>query len=277
MTIMTRIHEIPSVSEIVRGLRNKVRLPFPVFRLFSRGKEQFECPVCNYKGPFADFYGFAGNRKHAMCPQCGALERHRLQYLVLISIMNRMNVSGRNMLHFAPEALFSKMFSERFAGYETADLYMKGVNHKVDLQNLPFNDATYDVVYASHVLEHISDDRKAIQEISRVLKPNGVAVLPVPIVCEKTIEYPSANPYEAGHVRAPGLDYFEKYKEFFDEIEVYASNQFPEKYQLFMYEDRAIWPTRDCPLRLPMQGKRHPDFVPVCFKTLSPFSVLSGH
>jgi SAM-dependent methyltransferase len=263
---MTRIHEIPRVSSVVRGLRNKARAPLPIFRLLNRAKEQFECPVCKYAGPFADLHGFAGNRKHAMCPQCGALERHRLQYLVASDVMAHTNVLSMNMLHFAPEAFFRKMFSGRFGSYETADLYMKGVNYKADLLNLPFKDASYDIVFASHVLEHIADDTKAIQEISRVLKPNGVAILPVPIVCEKTIEYPSANPNEAGHVRAPGLDYFEKYKQFFNKIQVYASDCFPEKYQLFIYEDRTVWPTKECPLRPPMQGKRHSDFVPVCLK-----------
>ena len=263
---MTRIHEIPAISWVVQGLRNKARPPLPIFRLLNRAKEQFECPICNYTGPFADLHGFAGDRQHAICPKCGALERHRLQYLVVSDVMAHMNVSGMKMLHFAPEVFFKKMFSDRFRSYETADLFMKGVNYKADLQNLPFKDDTYDFVYASHVLEHIPDDTKAIQEISRVLKPNGVAILPVPIVCEKTIEYASANPLEAGHVRAPGVDYFEKYRACFDKVQVCASDYFPEKYQLFIYEDRTVWPTKECPLRPPMQGKRHSDFVPVCLK-----------
>ena len=107
---------------------------------------------------------------------------------------------------------------------------MKAVDHRVDILDLPFEDGSYDFVFASHVLEHIRDDRKAIKEIRRVLRPNGMAVLPVPIVCDKTIEYPEANCYEAD-VRAPGPDYFERYKEYFGRVEVYASESFPPKYQ----------------------------------------------
>lgn len=254
------------ISRVIQKLRNKARPPLPIFRLLNRAKEQFECPVCNYKGPFADLHGFAGSRVHAMCPQCGALERHRLQYLVVCDLLTKMNGSGMKMLHFAPETFFRKMFSERFGKYETADLFMKGVDHKADLLALPFRNEAYDIVYASHVLEHIQDDMTSICEISRVLKPDGVAILPVPIVCEKTIEYPAANPSEAGHVRAPGLDYFQKYKLHFGKTRIYASDSFPEQNQLFVYEDRTAWPTKECPLRPPMQGKRHLDFVPVCFK-----------
>lgn len=92
---------------------------------------------------------------------------------------------------------------------------MHGVDHNVDLQELPFEDQTYDFVFASHVLEHIPNDEKAISEIRRILKPNGIAILPVPLVAEKTIEYSEPNPNETYHVRAPGFDYFDRYDRYF--------------------------------------------------------------
>ena len=152
---------------LFKRLKNRARPPLPIFRLLNRRKEPFECPVCNYSGPFADLDGFAGVRKHAMCPQCKALERHRLQYLVVSDFLTKNDGLAMSMLHFAPEAFFRGMFSQRFGKYETADLFMPGVNHKADLINLPFPDESYDVIYASHVLEHIKDDRKAIQEINQ--------------------------------------------------------------------------------------------------------------
>jgi SAM-dependent methyltransferase len=185
--------------------------------------------------------------------------------LVLRDALSVLRGQEVKMLHFAPEKSFRQMFSRRFAKYETADLFMEGVDHKVDIQHLPFEDGTYDFVFASHVLEHIRDDRKAIKEIRRVLRPKGIAVLPVPIVCDKTIEYPGANPYEAGHVRAPGPDYFDRYKEYFGKVEVYGSDSFPQKYQIFVYEDRSRWPIPEWPLRTPMEGTKHADFVPVCY------------
>jgi predicted SAM-dependent methyltransferase len=169
------------------------------------------------------------------------------------------------MLHFAPEEFLRQIFSRRFVEYETADLFMAGVDHKVDIQQLPFDDGSYDLVFASHVLEHIQDDMQALKEIRRILRPGGCAVLPVPIVSEHTIEYSEPNPYEAGHVRAPGPDYFDKYKQFFRRVDVHSSDSFPAEHQLFVYEDRTQWPTPECPMRRPMQGEKHADFVPVCF------------
>lgn len=251
-------------AQLFRRIRTKIRTPIPLFKILHRHEESFECPICNYNGPFATVSSFAGVRKHGICPQCNGLERHRLQYLVLVNILRSLG-GGVNMLHFAPEKFFRPLFSGRFCRYETADLFAKGVDHNVDIRNLPFEDATYDFVFASHVLEHVREDGEAIKEVRRVLKPNGIAVLPVPIVCEKTIEYPEANPYEAGHVRAPGVDYFDRYRECFTQVEVWSSDSVPQKYQPFIYEDRTRWPTAECPLRPRMEGPRHHDFVPVCY------------
>ncbi len=142
---------------------------------------------------------------------------------------------------------------------------MHGVDHYVNLLELPFADESYDFVYASHVLEHISDDNKAIAEIRRILRPDGVAILPVPLTGEKTIEYPQPNPNEAYHVRAPGLDYYDRYNKYFSRVEKFTSDMFSQNYQLFIYEDRTKWPTDDCPLLPPSEGKRHIDLVPVCY------------
>lgn len=116
-----------------------------------------------------------------------------------------------------------------------------------------------------NVLEHIPNDRKAIEEIRRVLKPNGIAFLPVPLISKKTIEYPEPNPNESYHVRAPGMDYYDRYERYFTRIEKFASDSLSGKYQLFVYEDRSKWPTKESPLRPAMQGEKHIDVVPVCY------------
>jgi SAM-dependent methyltransferase len=225
------------VSDSVRNLGTSVRLI--KFRLKNRSKDNFTCPVCRYEGPFEDISQRTGLRKHAKCPRCGALERHRIQYLVMNNLLRDVNTTRSRMVHFAPERFFRELFVKQFGQYETADLHMKGVDHKVDLQQLPFDDATYDFVFASHVLEHIANDKQAISEIRRILKPNGIAVLPVPLVAEKTVEYPQANPNETYHVRAPGFDYFDRYERFFSKVVKFSSDCLPKTYQLFVYEDRS--------------------------------------
>lgn len=251
-----------TVKGRIRKLRD--RISFLIFRLRNTKTESFECPVCGYSGPFMDFSPPTGLRRHAKCPKCHALERHRIQFVVLNDILRGKNTAQMKMLHVAPEPFFRDFFARQFGGYETADLKMKGVNHNVDLRQLPFADASYDFVFASHVLEHIPDDDKAISEIRRILKPGGIAILPVPLVAERTIEYPAPNPHESYHVRAPGVDYFDRYKRHFSKVEQFSSESLPKKYQLFVYEDRTLWPTRECPLRPAMQGEKHIDIVPVC-------------
>lgn len=235
-----------------------------VLRTATRKRPRFECPVCGYKGPFLHVQPYTGKRLHAQCPGCGAMERHRLQHLVLLELERAEEFAGMRMLHIAPEPFFRRWFQTRVRSYETADLFMKDVDHKVDLTALPFADGSYDLVYASHVLEHIRDDAAALREIRRVLRPGGLAVLPVPIVADATVEYPAPNPWEAYHVRAPGPDYFERYREHFREVWLHDSSDFDEHYQLYVYEDRSALPNEKMPHRPPMPGERHRDIVPVC-------------
>lgn len=235
--------------------------------MFNFSKPKFVCPICAYRGPFRSVSPPSGTRQYAQCPACKAMERHRLQYLALESLLRDLPCASMKLLHVAPEPFFRAYFQKHFGGYETTDLFMKGVDHRADLTNLPFADASYDMVFASHVLEHIRDDAKALAEIHRILRPGGLAVLPVPLLAEHTVEYPEPNPAEAHHVRAPGYaDYFDRYKAIFNQVETIASSTLPEKYQLYVYEDRSHYPTFDCPWRLPMPGERHADVVPICYR-----------
>lgn len=245
------------------GVRNSINVL--MFKFGNSQKEQFECPICGYCGPFIDKVTHTGIRKHARCPNCSALERHRLQFLVLQSVLGIKKTNHLKMLHVAPEKFFREFFSQRFDRYETADLKMKGADHIVDLQCLPFDDATYDLVYASHVLEHVPDDKKAISEIRRVLKPNGMAILPVPIYAEKTVEFSEPDPNEFGHVRAPGLDYFDRYMGHFSKVEKFDSGSQPEKYQVFVYQEDGRPSIGEHLSGASVGGRKRSDVVPVCY------------
>jgi SAM-dependent methyltransferase len=65
------------------------------------------------------------------------------------------------------------------------DELMKLPGQKVDIANLntmplPYADATFDVVTATEVIEHLEDFRRVVREIHRVLKPGGVCILSTP-------------------------------------------------------------------------------------------------
>jgi SAM-dependent methyltransferase len=181
------------------------------------------------------------------------------------------NIADRAILHFAPERFFRSYFATHVAKYHTADLEMADVDYHVDLQQLPFADCSYDFVLASNVLEYVASDRKAIAEIRRVLRPTGVAILPVSVTSKKTLEYTEPNPCEAYQTRACGVDYFDRYREYFSDVQVLDSSSFLGKHQRHIYEDRTHWPTPAIPLRQSMPGEKHLNFVSDLLRLIRPW------
>ncbi len=171
------------------------------------------CPVCERRCWRFRRAGVA-RRPDAACPWCGARERTRLLWLYLDSLRLP---PGTVVLHVAPEPAVKRRLRQRLGGgYITGDLRPGRADHVVDLQAMDaYPSATFDVVIASHVLEHVPDDKAAMREIRRVLKPSGSAVLMVPTHDGPTDEDPSASPEErtrrfgqADHVRMYGADDF---------------------------------------------------------------------
>jgi ubiquinone/menaquinone biosynthesis C-methylase UbiE len=122
------------------------------------------------------------------------------------------------MLHVAPEGCLRRKFKAiRSIRYFTADLSPVAMT-QLDLTRIAFPENTFDVVFASHVLEHIEDDRAAMQEVFRILKKGGWAILQVPILKETTYEDPDITSPEGrleafgqqDHVRAYGFDYYQR-------------------------------------------------------------------
>lgn len=152
---------------------------------FSEGRLPRLCPICGHRGVMIG----VGHplRWDARCANCGSRERHRLLWLWATGGgFNRL--AGKRILHFAPEKALRKVLGEN-DGYETADLYQRGVDHHVDVTRLPMPGGTYDIVIANHVLEHIDDDRLAIREMFRVLRAGGTALLTVPVNPSRAVTY----------------------------------------------------------------------------------------
>lgn len=172
------------------------------------------CPIC--EGHFKYFLPFgAKKRPNAMCPRCRSLERHRLLWLYL---KNRTDFFMRNLrvLEIAPQYYIQRKFKSMVnLDYVSADLYSPIAMINMDITDMQFEDDSFDCVLCYHVLEHVPEDKKAMREILRVLKPGGWAILQVPILAEMTIEDAAIESPEDrervygqfDHVRAYGLDY----------------------------------------------------------------------
>lgn len=164
-----------------------------------------------------------GFRKNALCPNCGSFDRERLIYLYLLHEAGLFLENGRSwtVLHIAPESRLERRIKE-FANidYVTGDLNREDVDKRIDVRHIPDASGTYDLIICNHVLEHVPDDRAAMSELLRVLKPGGFAILQVPVspTLPGTFEEPEADtPGErqklfgqSDHVRLYGTDYPER-------------------------------------------------------------------
>lgn len=201
-------------------------------------------------------YGYSKQRKNALSPSTLSLERHRLMWLFLKNETLFFTSSKKiKTLHIAPEQCFLKIFKkQKNLDYVTSDLESPIADVKADICNLPFKDDSFDVVFCNHVLEHIPDDKKAMQELFRVLKKGGFGVFQIPqdMSRENTFEDASITDKEErtkifgqyDHVRVYGRDYFNKLRSVgfkVDEFD-YTQRITPEELERFCLMKNEILP-----------------------------------
>lgn len=189
-------------------------------------------------------YGYGNQRNNVLSPSTLSLERHRLLWLYLqnetdffqseldsdspVTQNKRIKLrkdadtcSTLKVLHFAPEQEFYKRFKKQTnIEYTTTDLLSPLADVKADICNLPFEDNAYDIIFCNHVLEHIPDDTKAMQELFRVLKPGGMGIFQIPQDLSRASTFTDDTIVDQkerskifgqyDHVRVYGRDYFEK-------------------------------------------------------------------
>ncbi len=191
----------------------------PLIALSLKGK--------NYTDPidgksFRSFlpYGYENPRENVLSPSTLSLERHRLLWLYLKNETDFFT-KPLKLLHFAPEQAFYKRFKKlENIEYTTTDLNSPLADVKADICDLPFADNSFDVILCNHVLEHIPNDTKAMQELYRVMKPGGWGIVQIPqdLKRENTFEDDTITDKKErakifgqyDHVRIYGRDYFDK-------------------------------------------------------------------
>jgi SAM-dependent methyltransferase len=184
-----------------------------------RGRHPRECPICGFQGLF-----WAKGRQplifDGLCPKCRSVGRHRQHHLLMERHPDWLD--GRDVLHFAPEHCLDQRYRARLAAsggnYVRADFAPRKGETQVDLQAIRFPDHSFDTVICHNVLEHVADDHKAMTEIARVLRPDGRALISVPMfdAWEATYEDPSITTKKGrdlhfnkdDHLRLYGRDFY---------------------------------------------------------------------
>ena len=133
-----------------------------------------------------------GGRPHYRCPWCNSSDKERLVWLFLLK---RKLISGEkkiSVLHVAPEKNTRKrILSRQNIEYISGDMFSGDERYNptryegavyldiTDMSQFPEN--RFDLIICNHVLEHVPEDRQAMKEIGRVLRPGGYAILQVPV------------------------------------------------------------------------------------------------
>lgn len=187
------------------------------------------CPCC--RTGFSRFMEVGPKREPILCPRCRSTGRDRMFWFFWEKHQELLQ-PGMSILHIAPEDVLYRRFKnipgvnyvagDKFLP-QFANTYPKGTIY-VDLTDMgQFADNSFDFIYCSHVLEYIKDDRKALSELFRVMKPGKSGIISVPInyghlvtLEDETITDPLEQERlygDKGHLRYYGTDYMDKVKE----------------------------------------------------------------
>lgn len=153
-------------------------------------------PADENKVAISDNSVIAGYGLNIICPNCMSTARERL----VIAMLADIDIKEKKILHLSPEKNVYSFIKDK-AIVTTADLlpgFYKTIDGTIQKQNathFSFGDNSFDLVIGNHILEHIPNDKKAMKEIFRVLKPGGRAILQVPYSeqLDETIENPGIN------------------------------------------------------------------------------------
>ena len=180
-----------------------------IFSYKNNGK--YKCSCCGWQGnQFKPYFAIGYTSLNVSCPNCGAHSRHRGHGLYYERNINIYNECGK-LLYIAPEEGVIKSFmGNKKLDIITSDFEQEANSDEhFDIMNITCENNSFDFIICHRVIEHVSDDRKAMNEIYRVLKPGGLAIVSVPIKfdLDKTIEFGKPNPLLDEHYYYYGLDF----------------------------------------------------------------------
>lgn len=161
------------LSLVPKSLVLKFEYQLRYFSYLSLRGSNYQCNMCDKK--LKDFVALEHDR---LCPRCGSLQRNRRLYQLLTSTFLRPHSS---VLDFSPSRSVHRRLKNKDINYLASDL-SGDFNSDVsfDIRAIDAADESYDLIICYHILEHIDDDSKAMQELFRVLKHGGSCLVQTP-------------------------------------------------------------------------------------------------
>lgn len=205
-------------------------------------KKNYYCICCNHAVTHFDPYGgtsdiykkyhiIGGGRRNSKCPICGSVDRWRFTLYVLKEY-TKIFTDKCAVLHFAPEAEVRKaILKNQDCWYISGDLLKENADFVMDITDIPFKNDQFDYIIVNHVMSYIKDEKKAMEEIKRCLKPDGILIMSFPICTDvDTYENFDANTQAecmdlfgvSGNCRMYGKDYRERIENYGFKIRTYS-------------------------------------------------------
>lgn len=256
----------PLKGRFVSGVAQNIKKVLK--RIVYRGS-RYNCPFCGFRASelepiglklplFEEHHIVGSGLRRGGCYNCRSTDRERLVYTFLKHETNFFSSLKHSILHIAPEHFLQKeILKLNFPNYICGDRFTEGYSYadfvrEMDVTALPLENEQFDWVICNHVLEHVEDDRQAMREIYRVLKPGGRAVLQVPYAVDmpttledKSIDTPEERTARYGqfdHVRLYGANYPDRLRSVGFSVElIYLGEKYP---QMGIQTDEALFDVR---------------------------------
>lgn len=229
---------------IYKRIKRRLWIEFTSLK-YNLVDSKHQCNICNFK---CDRFASDGWHENVRCPKCGSDVRKRLFVATIFKFEKgkylQENIRGKSILHFAPERSITRLVEKYCANYKTADYLTEGylyekLDFEMDISDMAeISTSSFDTLIAMDVLEHVKNDKAAIAEIFRILKPGGTCFLTVPQKDNLDETYEDASITEPedrelhfgqfDHLRIYGSDFKEFLKKEGFEVELIKASNFPK-------------------------------------------------
>jgi len=184
-----------------------------IYYQLYRGNK-FYCNICNKR--LRKFIQLPEGDK--LCPNCGSSSRDRRLWKLLHSEFLKNNIE---ILDFSPSrSIYRALKKNNLISYTATDLSGNFLSDKnYDITDIEANDEIFDLAICFHVLEHIENDIKAMNELYRILRDKGICIVQTPYKDGEIFEDFSVNTEEGR------LKYFGQK----DHVRIYSVNALKER------------------------------------------------